>query len=228
MDNELQQLTLANLAKQCSQESSRFFHQQAHDPRYCYELFRRAIVESDQMAWRLLIAQYRPLVTSWVHRHSYFASCAEDAEFFVNGAFYRLIRAVPPARFASFPNLKTLLSYLQLCVAGEIMDYARKEENTIPLDELLVARQMAADDVEAQVAENTHTSQLWELIKEALDDEREIALVYASYVLGLKPRELIRKYPKSFRNVQEVYRLKENVLARLRRDPQLNSFFADV
>jgi hypothetical protein len=45
--------------------------------------------------------------------------------------------------------------------------------------------------------------------------------VYGSFVLALKPRELAARYPEMFDDVRQVYRIKENVLARLGRDAEL-------
>jgi hypothetical protein len=44
--------------------------------------------------------------------------------------------------------------------------------------------------------------------------------VYGSFVLALKPRELYAQFREAVRDVNEVYRVKENVLARLRRDAE--------
>ena len=49
-------------------------------------------------------------------------------------------------------------------------------------------------------------------------------MVYGSFVLALKPRELYAQFRETFRDVKEVYRVKENVLARLRRDAELQEF----
>jgi hypothetical protein len=54
-----------------------------------------------------------------------------------------------------------------------------------------------------------------------LHDEKERRVVYGSFVLALKPRELYAQFQDTFRDVNEVYRVKENVLARLRRDAEL-------
>jgi hypothetical protein len=48
---DIQNLTLSGIAHRCAQESDRFFNRQAHDPGFCYELFRRAIQNRNQMAW---------------------------------------------------------------------------------------------------------------------------------------------------------------------------------
>jgi hypothetical protein len=43
----------------------------------------------------------------------------------------------------------------------------------------------------------------------------------------MKPSEIYREYPQTFRDVKEIYRIKENILARLRRDKELQAFFAE-
>ncbi len=48
--------------------------------------------------------------------------------------------------------------------------------------------------------------------------------MYAMFVLALKPREIMDAYHTIFRDVNEIYIIKENGLARLRRDPELPYF----
>ena len=124
----LQSLSLSGVARRCAEESDHFFHRREHDPRFCFELFRRAIEERDERAWSLLCDQYRPLVAGWVKRNEAFAGSKENASFFVNGAFAKMWSAVTPEKFADFDDLKSLLRYLQLCVASVIMDHVRSVE----------------------------------------------------------------------------------------------------
>jgi hypothetical protein len=51
--------------------------------------------------------------------------------------------------------------------------------------------------------------------------------VYGSFVLALKPRDLYAQFRDTFRDVREVYRVKERVLARLRRDAELEKLFRE-
>jgi len=47
-------------------------------------------------------------------------------------------------------------------------------------------------------------------------------LIYlGSFEWDLKPREIFDLHPGRFQDVQEVYRLKRNLLERLSRDPQV-------
>jgi DNA-directed RNA polymerase specialized sigma24 family protein len=224
--SELELLTLAGVAHRCAQETHRFFQRQSHDPRYCFELFRRAIVERSQQAWGLIYAQYRPLVAGWVERHSAFASTGEEVQYFVNRAFEKMWTALPPEKFHRFADLKSLLRYLQMCVHSTILDTVRRSE--VPVVELEVAESIAAsrgsDLVGGDSAlDRIHAQEIWSLVSARLKDEKERKVVYGSFVLGLKPRELQAQHPEIFHEVNEVYRAKENVLARLGRDAELQS-----
>jgi hypothetical protein len=61
----------------------------------------------------------------------------------------------------------------------------------------------------------------WGIVLGRLHDEKERLVIDESFVLGLKPREIYDKYPQKFTDVDEVYKIKQNILARLRRDPEL-------
>jgi DNA-directed RNA polymerase specialized sigma24 family protein len=224
--SELELLTLAGVAHRCAQETHRFFQRQGHDPRFCFELFRRAIVERSQQAWGLIYAQYRPLVAGWVERHSAFASSGEEVQYFVNRAFEKMWAALTPVKFHRFPDLKSLLRYLQMCVHSTILDTVRRSE--VPVVDLEVAESVVASNRSAPDAGETaldriHGQEIWSLVSARLKDEKERKAVYGSFVLALKPRELQAQYPDIFRDVKEVYRAKENVLARLGRDAELRS-----
>jgi hypothetical protein len=103
--NELSLLTLRSLCDRCHQESERFFAQKEHDPRFCYELFRRAFVHGNDHAWACLYEQYQKLVISWVMRHALYSGLGEEAEYFINRAFVKMWHGIPPEYFGKFPVL---------------------------------------------------------------------------------------------------------------------------
>lgn len=224
--SELGRQTLADLSRRCREETDRFFARRSHDPNFCFELFRRALVDRSDMAWRLLFSQYRPLVASWVERQPAFPMTGEDVDYFINGAFARLMRAITPDSFAGFENLKSILGYLQLCVVSEVNDHARaqRDTETLSLEQINIAGYSAEDDVEQMALEDAERSELWSVIRSSANDDTELMVLYASYVLGIKPRQLVERYPERFDSVQRVYRIKENVLARLKRDPRMQGF----
>lgn len=232
VDDDLIHLTLTGVNFRCAQESQRFFRHQSHDPRYCYELFRRAILERNERAWELIYSQYHALVTGWVMRNPSFPASGEEAQYFVNRAFEKMWAAFTPAKFGQFTDLKSLLRYLQMCVHSVIVDFGRLAEQTAwgrelenELEDELFQTEMADGDVdvEEQAAETTDRAAFWRLLESRLQDDRERLVLEGCFVLDLKPREIYARSPGRFRDVNEIYRLKENVLARLRRDTTLRS-----
>ena len=61
---------------------------------------------------------------------------------------------------------------------------------------------------------------LWDFVNARMNGEKERSVVYGSFMLDLKPQELYDHFRGVFSDVDEVYRVKQNVLARLRRDPE--------
>src|SRR4051794_22147972 len=52
------QLDLTVLMRRCLAESDRFYRGRTHDTRFAYELFRRAIVEQNDVAWEYIYTHY--------------------------------------------------------------------------------------------------------------------------------------------------------------------------
>ena len=221
---DLHALALASIAHRCTRETEAFFQRRAHDPAYCYELFRRAIVERCQPAWDVIYAQYRPLVAGWVERHPAFAFGGEETQFFVNRAFEKMWAALDPTKFARFPNLKSLLRYLQMCVHSTIVDQSRKAEQavaSVQVESMSDRSSTNGPRHDDPALDRVYRQEFWQQIEARLNDERERRVVYGSFILGLKPREVHALYQDTFGDVRDVYRVKENVLARLRRDVEL-------
>lgn len=228
--SDLNALTLAGLTHRCTQETESFFRRAAYDPAFCYELFRRAVLERNQRAYDCLYRQYQPLVAGWVERHPSYPGTGEEIQYFVNRAFEKLWHALTPEKFQRFHDLKSLLSYLKLCAHSVVIDFARARQHAL-LDEApsdaLLAGQASPTDVEADVVEQAQQQEFWRLINQRLADEREQAVVFGSFVLAMKPAELQLRYAHLFSDVKDVYRTKQNVLERLRRDPELLNLRAE-
>ena len=222
-------LTLASIAHRCARETELFFQRLRHDPRYCFELFRRAIMDHDQHAWDLVYYQYRALVAGWVERHSAFPASGEEVQYYVNRAFEKMWVAMTPGKFGHFSNLKSLLRYLQMCVHSAILDRVRKAE--LPLVDIEAADSgaWATEDSSLtgdQALDRVHRQEFWREVNTRLKNDKERQVVYGSFVLALKPRELCAHFQDTFRDVKDVYRVKENVLARLSRDTELQKLLS--
>jgi hypothetical protein len=225
---KLEHMAVAELAHKCAQETENYFHQQVNDSSYCFELFRRAIQESNQTAWEIVCIQYQPLVTGWVKKHRGFETTGEEVEYFVNGAFGKIAATLTPVRFDGFPNIGSLLRYLKMCVHSVIVDYNRAVEqaNLYPLED---ASEEASTEpaTEDQALDRSHDQALWDWINAWLDDEKERRVIYGLFVLALKPQEVYEHFRTLFSEVDEIYRVKQNVIARLRRNPEFRKFLGE-
>jgi hypothetical protein len=218
------QLSIAGLTHRCAQETHRFFQRQAYDPAYCHELFRRAVVENNQEAHTCIYVQYEPLVSGWVERHPSFPVSGEEVQYFVNRAFEKLWRVLTPEKFARFAELRALLSYLKMCTHSVIVDSARARHHVFvdeEPDQVLASLASRQEDVESNAIRRAQQQAFWQLIDARLNDEKERIVVYGSFVLALKPRDLYQQYGQLFADVKEIYRTKQNVMERLRRDESL-------
>jgi DNA-directed RNA polymerase specialized sigma24 family protein len=210
------------LVQHCAVESQRFRHGQASDQRYAHELFRRALVERDDLAWESLYSQYRGLVERWVRNNAALTGSNEPVEHLVDEAFMRFWQAIPAERFERFPTVAALLRYLQLCASCVVIDSARAQtaariaaERLSPLDE---AHQQAPDE---EVLQQFTCEQLWQYVATQLNNEAERVIIYDSFVNGMKPSAIYSARRDLFANVKEIYILKRNLLERLSRDPGL-------
>jgi DNA-directed RNA polymerase specialized sigma24 family protein len=227
-DAHLRSLSSSSLCFSCGRETRLFFERRKHDPRFCFELFRRAALERDERAWECLYHQYQSLVGGWVERNSLFSSCDEERDYFVNRAFQKLWNALTPTKFPNFHDLKSILGYLQVCVHSVLVDHLRARERATLLEDEhgLEPAQLAteAESPEQEAIRRTQAEALWSMLDGKLKNRKEQRVLYGSFVLGLKPADLFKSFPGEFQDVKEVYTLKENLLARLRRDQDLLNF----
>jgi hypothetical protein len=225
-------LTLQDLARHCAEETDHYYHSQKYDPQYCFEIFRRAIIDRDQFAWEIILSQYQPLVLKWVNQHPGFLSTGEEDEYFINRAFEKIWIALTPEKFSKFTALASLLSYLKMCVHSVITDQNRARQFSAveaaasdrPQD--FQASEDSHLSIEDQALEQDFRQHFWQSIQTRLQDEKEQRVVYDSFFLALKPREIQKLAPNLFTSVEEVYLIKQNILARFRRDDELNKLIS--
>lgn len=219
-------MPLSALAGACHAETGKFLRREPSDDAFCFELWRRAVAERDPRAWEAVFREYRDLVAGWVRAHPLAEHLREDPDYWVNGAMARFWSAVGPERFAAFPVLAALLRYLKLCVHSVLQDAARSHA-AAELAALDDDDDLPGDpDVAEEVAGREAGGELWRLIQSELHDEAESAVAYLCLVLDMKPRELQARFPERYPTVGDVYRIKRNLLERLRRSPHLRAYLA--
>ena len=221
----VRELPIIELARRCREETLRFLHGEDRDDAYCFEIFQRAVVTRDDDAWEAIVAQYRGIVLAYVSQHTAAALLHEADDYWINRAFQRFWGAVGADRFGRFPDLPALLKYLKLCVHSVLMDEIRSRR---------AASAASLDDVPDSLPSSTTAEgsalgelageQLWEVIKRELQDEAEEKVVFLSFARDLKPAEIAERYPNLFAGVSDVYRVKRNVIERLRRSAEIRAF----
>lgn len=219
-------LELSVLMRRCLAESDHFYRGRSHDTRFAYELFRRAIVEHNEIAWEHIYAHYSVLVESWVRRSGAFASSGESSEYFVSAAFTKFWRAISE-RFDQFPTLASLLHYLQLCAGSVVIDSVRAQSwaEMLPEEALPTGVSIqAAPDEEAM--KRVDCEEFWNYINTQLNNEAERIVVFRSFVMGMKPGDIYNERQDLFQSINDVYNVKRNVLGRLSRNPELRSMLA--
>jgi DNA-directed RNA polymerase specialized sigma24 family protein len=225
-DLDLTKVEMSALVRWCSDESRSFYRHETHDPRYAYELFRRALVDRDEQAWAFLYQHYFPLAEHWVRRTGAFALSGESSEYFVSAAFTRFWRAIPAERFRSFPNLASLLNYLRRCANCVVIDAVRAHNwNDMLPEESVNWNNQAFAEADEEATERVHRVEFWNYISELLSNEAERVIVHSSFILGMKPGDIFAARSDLFAGVDEVYAMKRNILNRLRRNHELRAMY---
>ena len=227
---EVHELDLTGLSHRCAQESGRYFRGERYEPRFCYELFRRAFVEEDQLAWDHLYNVYKPLIIGWVTSNPAFPGSGEEIGYFVNRAVEKMWVSISAEKFDRFRELSGLLRYLKMCVGSVIIDHIRtRERYKLELVDENPANLLVDEGpgIEEQVSNQVDSGVFWNLMEGLVKDQRERYLLLGSYVYALKPREILNQYPGVFGDIKQIYRIKENLIARLRRNPDLIKSLSD-
>jgi hypothetical protein len=236
-NTDLSSWNLDLLEKRCAEESKRFYQRKSNDTRFCFEMFRRAFVGQDQDAWEYIYRQYQPLVSGWLENHALFPSISEEKEYFINRAYEKMWHSLSKEKFDRFTDLKAVLHYLKMCVGSVIIDYVRASKR-IQIEELDQYEDLSRHEavsgtrteenaVEDMVFKQIQTQDLWERVKSLATGTKENCVIYGSFLLGLKPKEILEAYPGEFEGLQDVYRVKEYLLDRLRRNKELINFLSN-
>jgi len=187
------------------------------------DLFRRAICERDDEAWTTVVEQYRGIVLAAIRRHSASHQLHEDDIYWINRAFQRFWAAVGPDRFGQFTELPAILGYLKMCAVSVLLDDLRalRRCQFAPIDETSPECAVEPDHGDV-VSDRLDAAALWAAVLETLVSDTERLVARLSFVGGLSPREIFARHDDCFANVGDVYRVKRNLLERLRNKRGLN------
>jgi len=237
-NDHLHKLPLDALAKECAEETRLFYESQYDDSLHCFELFRRAICDKSNEAYEKICEHYIPLIKKyWVAPHLKH-EMGKELDFGFD-ALEKLRKAFDPDKdpdkFDKFQNnIKPLMAYLKMCVNSVIVDQIRMERRhnrEVPIE----GRENRIKDSTKTPEENMENEEkrrsFWAKIEVHLHDDKDKIVVDGLFKLGLKPRDIYEIYKPSkdtnkisFTDVDEIYRIKQNIIARLRHDSEIGKF----
>ena len=215
MDVPPDEMSLTALEKRCQQEMINYRKGEVYDDRYCLEIFYRALKKQDDQANELLIRSLRGMVVGWLRSYSRYDSAMryESEDNYVIEAFARLWNARHD-QSTNFETLGAALFYLKLSLLGAVQDTLRFYEKQVAQ----LPEPGTGSPDEPVAAEEDDGYELWEVLRSFLPTEREKELAYLLYHCNLKPREIMKRCPGKFQNVQEIYHLHRNITDRLERN----------
>ncbi len=214
MDEPISRLNLSRLADSCSIELVKRRRKEPANDNYCLEIFRRAILEHNDQAWFVLQGCFSENIRVWIRSHasSDIALLYDSEENYIAQTFSRFWVAVHEQRF-EFKSLNGALNYLHATLDGIFKDLIRSHlrSREVPLPD--------QDSPEEPVVEQPGDElEVWNIIFGLLKDERERRIMKLLYFHGLKPKNILERFPKEFTDVNEIYRVNCNIVDRLRRN----------
>jgi hypothetical protein len=179
------------------------------DEQYCLDMFRRALLKSDQHAREQLQQRFSGLGLSWIRLHPRREEACryQKEEYYVAQAFKCLWQATAHYKELKFSTLAAVLKYLQVSLNAVIIDtlrtYTRSREFAI---------EVHGCPEESVTAVHDNSNEVWNNMLTLLSDTREQRLAYLLFHCGLKPEEIAHFYPQDFSDVREISSLRHNII----------------
>ncbi|MEM7532279.1 MAG: hypothetical protein AAF639_08885 [Chloroflexota bacterium] len=219
---------IERLEQHARQELDNFLAGRPSKSSYGFELFRLALVERNEQAWTAVIRIYGRLVLSWVKQHPSFPMVNEEADYFVNRTFERLIRYVgkKEGKFFDFDSLAALLEYLKMCAYASVLDDAPAPlpRTETPIEDTPIYTEQLYTQTDHS---DVYRNQFWQLVDMQLKDEAERIVMYGFFLWGYRDREIRENYPTMFKDNKSVANKRGSVLKRLARLPAFQEILRD-
>ena len=197
-----------NLAATPQSDFSLVIHDTS-DEQYCLDMFRRALLKSDQHAREQLQQGFSGLGLSWIRLHPRREEACryQKEEYYVAQAFECLWQATAHHKELEFSTLAAVLKYLRASLNAVIIDtlrtYTRSREFPI---------EVHGYPGESVTAVHGNSDEVWNNMLTLLSDTREQRLAYLLFHCGLKPEEIAHFYPQDFSDVREISSLRHNII----------------
>jgi hypothetical protein len=131
---------------------------------------------------------------------------------------------------AAFPNLSSLLGYLQRCVCNLVIDQARmrarEQQRAQALGQALAGRLPSTP--QGRALDRVRAEEIWHTVRALCRNEREQCVAYCYLMLGLKPSDILAWYPVEFGTTATINAVLATLLKRLRRNPALRRQYQET
>jgi hypothetical protein len=226
----LSDMSVPALAEHCVREFDKYGNGELSNDQYALELFNRALMQDDALAWEAVQQCFNTMMHRWMGRHPLkeVAYRLDSEENYIAQGFTRFWQATVHNPDIAFLTLGAAMKYLHASLHGVILDtlrtYSREREVRLP----------EPGEAGEPIFEDRYDSgELWEVISHMLPDKRERRIAYLLYHCGLKPREIVHFCHREFEDVREIYRVRRIIFDRVRRNADYfrsrlnNEYFGD-
>lgn len=219
---DFSEFDLELIVRRCAEETKKFLRRLEQDTRYCFELWRRALVEHIDDALCHVYLIYVPLLAGSARRHKLFDLSCADGDYFARIALANFYRTCHGLRFTEmFSELAPAMKYLNACLHSAIAQDVRDNPPITPLpndDSLSISSPSTSEN-------DVRGSELWEHIRRDLDDPQDESLAYNRFVLQMTPAEIMRLGRSAWKSTREISVALQRIRRKLRNDDTLRGWF---
>ncbi len=173
------------------------------------------LLERSIQARLWLYRQHAGQLLTWINQHPWralFSHQGEQTEL-LNRVFARILETLHIEHF-QLPDMQ-VLPFMKMTVHAVIADEMRAYQLQQNVEVFVQNGQVHDDTCSISV------TSLLQLLQAEFPGERETVLLYLAYIRGMKPSEISSQYKQLFPSVEDVLRLKQDILERLRSKTEL-------
>lgn len=208
-------VTNVMLSTLCKQERQDFYRDRTTDSPACLELFRRAFAQ-DQEAWEKIIDGFKPQLTRWVKSWFQLFTLVEPDDL-VQDAFLSFYRYAPQKpQLLNTSSLGPVIKYLYLCTKSAALQLKRKHEGLTAFVDL---EEHAEISDPGDLIEQTMVRTVLQPFVERWVGTPEEQIIFSLYFeYNYKPQEIFAAHHQVFQNYNEVAKILQRLIRRMRKD----------
>lgn len=202
--------------------------------KFCFELFKRAVVDRSDACWSAIYEQYTRLVGQWVfeYAHTNTGIGGTSIDELVQDAFTGFWRSYKADHLQNAGGLGSVLRYLKSCAWSSVQHAFRRSEtdqayHITTLDEHTQATQTGLRPETAVLRQMT-AEQFWHVVDTCCNSEEERLIMRLRFVNELKPGEILLERPDLASNEKELFKILRNIKDRLERSMQMQQLFKEM